>query len=126
MDKLLNTLNDYLHQATGVITQYAPQVWHATLDIIRIQSIVYLSLYFIALSALVGIEIYLQKIKPSLRNDDYEWSQSHQTILQWILGSILGVIWFLYFALNCVSLILGVVNPQLYLLYNLAQKAGLL
>ena len=127
MDKLLIVLNDYLHAAAEVVQKYTPQVWNSTLQLIRIQAVAHLAILVFLAGLWVALILVLKNIKSKLPNsDNYDFDKQDMTVLQSITLSITGGIWLLVFLCNFMDIVLGIWNPQLYLLYQVAEKAGIL
>ena len=124
MDKLLDTLNQYLSAAQGVLSKYAPGVWDATLQLIRAQAIFEIALSAVGLAAAVIIawrlHVFLQgKIKKQGPYSDWEVGYLF-TLFPGGLG-IASIVGLLQLG-NWIALF----NPQLAVLYRMACKVGVL
>lgn len=130
MNEILTTLNQYLQAASSTISKYGPQVWDASLHLIRIQNIFYLSLFILTAIAWVILAVILKRLKKQLKPPKLTayggWDTQDQTILQYVLLSITGTIWVIVFFVNVLSMYFGIFEPKLYILYHLAEKAGVL
>ena len=127
MDKLLGTLSDYLKAAGAIITQYAPKVWGATLHLVFWTSLI--NLLFLALCTVTVLVIWVWPWRKW-----FKWNLSHDWDSE---GSCIGFA-ISTFALtigtlmivdgwgNSLSSWLGVIDPQLAVLYKLAVNAGVL
>lgn len=123
MDKILATLSTYLSQAHDVIVKYGPNVWDATLQLIRFKSVWTLVCCGTALLAvLVFIKlVWLKLYRSCLEENDGRW-------VPFVFGSVALLVGITVIIVNLSSFDtwLGAISPQLYILYNVAQKAGIL
>lgn len=119
MDKLLNTLNQYLIAAQQLIIKYAPQVWDATLTLERAHAIFDITL--LILMTVIAVASVWIGIKRLDDDGDAEWGWAALLAAGGILGVVVVCVW-------CSSFddLIGMFNPKLEILYHLADKAGLL
>lgn len=125
MDKLLDTLSQYLQQAQSVITKYGPHVWDATLAIVRANAIFNLAVMFVVTLATV---IMAWKLLPFLyRKCVHEDSEG------WIVAAVIasvadavGIVASIVLWICSFPDWLGALNPAAGVLYKIASKAGIL
>lgn len=126
MDKLLTLLNTYLQAAQHVITQYAPVVWNATLHLIQVNSAFNLIIRGVGTLILIAIPIVLHLvINPENKEHDHRFDKRDKKILVGCITAGVVVVTFIIWATSFYDW-LGVLAPQLYLLYGVAAKAGIL
>ncbi len=127
MSGLLDTLNGYLKEAERVVIHYAPKVWEATLLLIRLKCGFFAILLVLASTIPYCFNRLLDwKIKPNLPvTANYGVDKKDLSTWQfwiYVAGTVLLIpVWVKSF-----SIWLGLVNPELYVLYQLATKFGLL
>lgn len=129
MDKLLDTLTGYLQAAAKATMAVAPKVWDATLLLVRVDGLVTLALFVIVLSAIIFAWSFFQRMVnkstlPDSRNSGPD--KEDLTAIVRIFGSLLSVAWLIAFCLNALLMFLAIFSPQLYIMYQLAHKAGIL
>lgn len=127
MDQLLDMLNQYLQAAHGALVKYGPNVWDSTLSLMRINGIFNLVML---LFWSVVISIVTIKILPMVYVKTHETFDDHPG---WLLAAIVGTMGVV---IGGVMVLIGwstslpfwleAFNPQSAVLYQLAQKAGLL
>lgn len=127
MDKLLDTLNQYLSAAHDIVVKYGPAVWQSTLSLVRLDGIFNLAALTIA-TLLVAIACW--KGLPLLFKRAGASCDDHPG---WVLGAIFGTIGGLIGVTlvlvgwaNSLPYWIAAINPQLAVLYRAAQSAGLL
>lgn len=126
MDKLLTLLNTYLQAATAVITKFAPAAWNATLEMIRISCAFDLATRLAGTLFLIAIPITLSKvIRPTEEVSRNEFDKRDKKILITLVSVGVAVISFVIWATSFTDW-LGVLAPQLYLLYHAAVKVHLM
>ena len=125
MDKLLSILGSYLQAASQVIVKYSPVVWNATLSTIRISSIFDLIMRALGIAVAIAIPIVFNKIIKPAKDKAYdEFDKSDKKILITVLSFAAAAVVFVIIGTSFTDM-LGAYAPQLYLLYHLAIKAGL-
>jgi heme/copper-type cytochrome/quinol oxidase subunit 2 len=126
VDKLLDTLNNYLTSANKVVMQYGPKVWEATLSLIRIDAI--FNLVLLAVFTVIVVALGLKAIpwvyRKAADEDDHPG---------WIIASVFGSIGWIVGAVAVtvgwacsLPYWIGIFRPDLAVLYRVAQQAGLL
>lgn len=127
MDKLLGLLTDYLHTAQETIVKFSPEVWQATLTLIRIDHIFDLALRLF-FTIVFCISLYWCKVW--VKSAFVKYNKSHYDDGSEVVGSlaVTTLVSVLLFTIWATSFrdFLGVFSPKLYILYALAQKAGVL
>lgn len=135
MDKILNTLGEYLKAAGGLVKTYGPQVWDATLSLVQLNAIVYLLIWGVVLAAtIIGWRVFgtavlgiaktvWQEDKDKHSYDRRQWPYALATITGLILVALtiaaVGHLAMIYYWI-------AAFRPDLAVLYSLAQKVGLL
>jgi hypothetical protein len=126
MDKLLSILGSYLQAASQVIVKYSPVVWNATLATVRISSIFDLIMRALGIAVAIAVPIVFNKIlKPTADKAYDEFDKSDKKILITVLSFVAAAVVFVIIGTSFTDM-LGACAPQLYLLYHLAIKAGLI
>lgn len=127
MDKLLNTLNQYLSAAHDIVVKYGPQVWASTLSLVRLDGI--FNLVALAVGTLI-ITVFCWKALPVFYKKAGEtFDDHHGWVLIAVFGSLGAAIGGVVVLIGWASSLpywLAVINPQLAVLYHAAQSAGLL
>ena len=126
MDKLIETLNQYLSAAQGVLVKYGPHVWEATLSLVRFNGIFNLVLLFV-LS--IGLAIFVVKGFPFLLKKADEADDDSGWIAAIVFGGIASVVGSIVLLIGWICSLpywLAVFSPELAILYRVADKAGLL
>lgn len=129
MDKLLDTLTGYLQAAAKATMAVAPKVWDATLLLVRVDGLVTLALFVLVLSAIIFAWSFFQRMvnNSTLENSSaYGPDKQDLTAIVRIFGSILSAVWLIAFCVSALSMFLAIFSPQLYIMYQLAHKAGIL
>lgn len=126
MDKLLNMLSGYLTAAQQTLQHYGPQVWSATLALIRFNAIFYLVLGFLLLLSEVGVVKVFKWAHQ--KHEEAEWGDQIGWEFAMVGTVILGAIIFVAALVNLLDITnwIGAFSPQLAVLYRVASKAGLL
>lgn len=123
---LMSKLSEYLDAAEKVVVNYAPQVWDATLQIVRAESIFMLVAWSAALA--VGVYGFTRAIAGFKANGK---AQNYRDEKEWpvpacVASSLILVMCFVSALCAGVHTLLGVFSPELAILYALCSKAGLL
>jgi hypothetical protein len=121
---LMAKLGEYLDAAQAVVLKYAPDVWDATLTIIRIQSIFSIVLWVACCTLSVWGFRYAKDIHQ--QNLSINWADRPEWPFALLLFSCLvGISCVIAAALGGFSCVLGAFAPDLAVLYSLGSKAGL-
>lgn len=129
MDKLLDTLTGYLQAAAKATMAVAPKVWDATLLLVRVDGIVSLALFVLMISAIIFAWNFFQKMVNNStlpKSANFGPDQQDLTAIVRVVGSLLSVVWLIAFVCSALQMFLAIFSPQLYIMYQLAHKAGIL
>jgi hypothetical protein len=121
---LLQKLSEYLDAAQAVVLKYAPDVWDATLTIIRLQSVFDICLWL----ASCGLAIYGIRSMTSLIKANVSKHWTERPDWPWVLligSSVLALGCILTIAASGFEVLLGAISPDLAVLYRLGANLGM-
>lgn len=126
MDKLLETLNNFLNAAGATISQHAPQVWEATQRLVFWNALLALLGNLFIVTVLVVVWAWPWR-KWFAYTKENEWDDNGYTFSFIAVSICLGVVTpIIYFSLSWTYYIICVIDPRLGILYSLAAKAGII
>lgn len=127
MDKLLETLNNFLKEAGHTISSNAPQVWDATLHLIQINAWVHVINDLVWTTVIVVLWVWPWRIL-LFKSVNNGWDDFYPGGL-WVCLSI-GLVISSAVAVdtwsNAGQYLVAIIDPRLGVIYTLADKAGLL